>query len=181
MGHEAPITSMMAIAARSVATVRLIVGNDASLPGDADQAAAEALQVTLGLEWPSRFGAATGTGPWVIWIGPFERIVVADSDGVLAPLLDALSPGRNPLVCALDLSEAVDVWRLRSAELDEVLARVTESASIPRQGHASRVRWVDVPVVLLRTTSSESLLLADAALGPYLEAWWRHASSAARS
>jgi hypothetical protein len=158
----------------TVRTVRLVVANDAPLPGVADEAAARWVRGELGVGWPEGPGEYSGGGPWCIWVGPLERMVVGLAQHGVGGALAFSSPGADT-VCAIDLSEAVGVWRLQGEEHAELLSRLADVGSIPAPGRATRLRWGDVPVVLVRLSGTESLVLAEAALGPYLVAWWAYA------
>lgn len=151
----------------AVATIRVFKGGEPALAAAAGDA--------LGAAWPQRHGEWTGTGPWLLWRSPQERLALACTREQLGALLSALRPGASESGCALDLSEAVALWRLQGEALPGVLARLADASALPAPGSATRLRWADVAVVLARHSEHEALLLADATLEPYLQNWWAYA------
>jgi heterotetrameric sarcosine oxidase gamma subunit len=170
MANEAMLPTMTRIPGSAVAAIRVFQGGEAAV--------AAAAQRALGVSWPAAHGPWTGDDPCLIWRSPAERLALASSRERLAGLLDALRPGADEAGCVVDLSEMVALWRLEGAALPEVLARLADAAALPPPGHATRLRWADIAVVLLRVSDSEALLLADATFEPYLRDWWAYACGA---
>lgn len=170
MEPDAMHPTMQRMSGWAVATIRMFHGGE--------PAVAALAQDALETAWPCGHGEWHGTDPWLIWRGPAERIAFASSSDRLAHLLAALRPGESEAGCAVDLSEAVAVWRLDGAALPMVLARLSDVSALPAPGRATRLRWADTAAVLARVSETEALLLADATLGPYLENWWAYACDA---
>jgi hypothetical protein len=162
--------TMKRLALHAIATIRVFEGGEQSI--------AASVSATLGTAWPQRHGDWTGADPWLVWRSPTERLAFASAPDRLAPLLAELRPGASKAGCAIDLSEAIAIWRLDGAALPSVLARLSDASALPAPGHATRLRWADVAVVLARISETEALLLADATLDAYLEDWWAYACDA---
>lgn len=162
--------SMTRLSGWGVATIRVFKDDE---PAVAAPAAA-----ALHAAWPQQHGAWSGTDPWLTWRSRTERIALASSPDRLKKLLTELQPGNSEAGCAIDLSEAVGVWRLEGAALPGVLARLADVSALPAPGNATRLRWADVAAVLFRISEFDALLLADATLEPYLADWWAYACDA---
>lgn len=162
--------TMQRLTGWSAATIRVL--------GDGEQPVAALAQDALGAAWPQSHGDWHGADPWMIWRSPGERLAFASSPARLSALLAALRPGASEAGCAVDLSEAVGIWKLEGAALPLVLTRLSDATAVPAPGRATRLRWADVAVVLVRISDGEALLLADATLEPYLENWWAYACEA---
>lgn len=162
--------TMIRLPGWAVASIRVLQGGEPFVAASATRA--------LGTAWPQCHGEWNGADPWLIWRSPLERLAFASASDRLAPLLRDLRPGASEDGCAVDLSEAIAIWRLEGAGLPTLLSRLTDAAALPAQGHATRLRFADVAVVLVRVSDTDALLLADAALEPYLRHWWTYSCDA---
>lgn len=162
--------TMKRLAGWSVATIRVFKNGE--------PAVAAAASGALGIAWPQSHGPWSGGDPWMIWRSPAERIAVATSPNKLQTLLADLRPGCSEAGCAVDLGEAIAVWHLDGGALAGVMTRLADASALPAPGSATRLRWADVSVILMRLSQSEALLLADATLEPYLDDWWAYACNA---
>ncbi|WP_324103563.1 hypothetical protein [Noviherbaspirillum sp.] len=161
---------MKRLAGWNVATIRVFKNGEPAVAAAATDA--------LGIAWPQSHGAWSGSDPWMIWRSPVERIVLSSSQQSLQTLLANLRPGRMDAGCAVDLAEAIAVWHLEGSALAGVMTRLADALALPAPGNATRLRWADVSVILMRLSQSEALLLADATLEPYLDDWWAYACDA---
>lgn len=163
-----------------VATIRLIASYDGTGLPSIEQRVATTVSALTGARWPRTPGELTGSGPWLLWRNPTERLAIADERSALQPLLDALAPCTRDDGCAIDLSESLVIRELDAADLNRLAPRLTDPMSMPGVPGGTRLRWADVPVVLVRLPGDRVLLMADAALDDYLAAWWQYAADAAR-
>lgn len=136
-----------------------------------DQSAREAVH-RLGLTWPDAPGTLTGADPWLAWRSPSEVIALGIETQRLTSLFDLLSPGRSESALAADIAEALAVFELDGPMLDEWLAHLVDSTSIPRQpGRATRARLADCVVMLLRVAPDRVWLLSDRPIMSYVQDW----------
>ncbi|MGE3922550.1 MAG: hypothetical protein AB7G13_06400 [Lautropia sp.] len=132
---------------------------------------------SLGLEWPARPGAITGQDPYLVWRDPQEVISVGTSTSSAAAhasttFLAGLAPGARTDAVAVDLSEAVRVFELPGPCIDDWLERLVDASAVPRlAGTATRCRFADIAVLLLRLAPQRLWLLADRALEAYVKDW----------
>lgn len=111
---------------------------------------------------------------------PEEVIVMGESAAtVLEQLLVTLAPGRHPDAMAIELTHGLGAIELHGSRLHEWLARLVDCSAIPAEGRASRCRFIDVPVLLVRPAAERILLLADRSLSPYLADWLTFSHEAA--
>ena len=138
---------------------------------DGDASAREAVQ-QQGLTWPEQPGSLTGADPWLAWRSPSEIIALGLQTQRLTPLLEVLAAGRSESALAAGISEALAVFELHGPMLDEWLAHLVDSTSIPRQtGRATRARMAESAVMLLRFASDRVWLVADASIALYIKDW----------
>jgi heterotetrameric sarcosine oxidase gamma subunit len=144
--------------------------------GDASMAGSELR--SLGFDLPGAVGQFTGTGPWLVKRRPDEFLAV----GVHEQLQPLWAPRSLQQVVAIDLSHGQQVLELtgEGAQLDRWLARLVDARAIPSAaGTASRARFVDVPVFLVRLTGNRMLLVADRGVMPYVAEWLVYAHQGA--
>ncbi len=147
------------------------------LEGDTSARAAAQAQ---GLPWCEAPGELAGSGPWLAWRSPRETIALGFESTLLPTLLQALAPGRSESAVAVDLSQALAVFELQGAQIDEWLAHLVDASSIPRQaGRAARCRMMDAAVFLLRLQADRLLLLVDRPVAAYVENWLAYAHEGA--
>lgn len=146
---------------------------------EGDTSARTAVQAQ-GLPWCAAPGELAGSGPWLAWRSPRETLALG-SDGTLLPaLLQALAPGHSDSAVAIDLSQALAVFELQGPRIDDWLAHLVDTASIPREApRAARCRMMDVAVFLLRLDANRLLLLVDRPVAAYVENWLAYAHEGA--
>lgn len=154
----------------TVITLRHLAGDTSARAAVQDQ----------GLPWCEAPGELTGSGPWLAWRSPRETLALGFDATLLPALLQALAPGRSESAVAVDLSQALAVFELQGARIDEWLAHLVDASSIPRQaGRAARCRMMDVAVFLLRLDANRLLLLVDRPVAAYVENWLAYAHEGA--
>jgi heterotetrameric sarcosine oxidase gamma subunit len=117
-------------------------------------------------------GRCCGIEPRLIWRSPNETLLLTKDASLASALLAALRPVPCALACALDSSAGTLVVEMRGANVEALLSRLVDSQSLPREaGQASRIRLVDIAVVVWRDAPDRAGLLIDRANGHYLARW----------
>lgn len=154
------------------------------LPGGA-QAITQALRPlgidTLPVAGRHASSAAGAAGPCVLWRSPSEWTFVSTDPHPVQLVEQALQASAlEGQACAANLSDGVMGLDLHGPQVDALLMRLLDAASLPREaGQATRVRLVDVPVTLVRFGEHHLWLLADRSHDHYIAAWLAHACAAA--
>ncbi|MFO1273344.1 MAG: hypothetical protein U1F50_16980 [Rubrivivax sp.] len=126
---------------------------DAGGPGDPPPPAAA--------HWPAP-GDSCGDDPCLLWRSPNEALALTQDAGVAARMLEALAPGREPLRCAVDLSQALQAVELSGPGIDVLMPRLLDAGALPRRpGAATRSRCADLAVTLLRRDAERLWLLVE--------------------
>jgi len=111
---------------------------------------------------------------------PEEAILIGTSGTRLDTLVAALAPGRHADAFATDLSDGMATIALEGPRLEAWLARVVDAMAIPRSpGTATRVRFADIAVLLLRLAPERIWLVVDRALAAYAGEWLTYAHAGA--
>jgi heterotetrameric sarcosine oxidase gamma subunit len=154
------------------------------LPGGA-QAIAQALRPlgidTLPVAARLASSAAGAAGPCVLWRSPSEWNLVSTDPNHAQLVEQALrATALDGQACSVNLSDGIMGLDLHGPQVDALLKRLLDAASLPREaGQATRVRLVDVPVTLVRFGEHHLWLLADCSHDHYIAAWLAHACAAA--
>jgi heterotetrameric sarcosine oxidase gamma subunit len=146
------------------------------LPGGGLSALSTAVagNTPAGLPGPGR---CCGIEPRLIWCSPNETLLLTKDARLASALLAALRPAPGGLACALDLSAGTLVVEMRGENVEALLSRLVDSHSLPREaGQASRIRLVDIAVVVWRDAPDRAGLLIDRANGHYLAQWLSYAA-----
>ncbi len=124
-------------------------------------------------------GSWHGSDPCLLWTGPAEFLLLTSQPALAANVLQWLSPGREPLACALDQSPGCLTLELQGPGIDDVLPRILDASAIPRQvGQTTRTRLVDIGTVALRKECSSVWLIVDRSHGLYAARWIAYALQA---
>ena len=124
-------------------------------------------------------GRYSGTEPRLIWCSPNETLLLTKDARLASTLHAALRPAPGALACALDLSAGTLVVEMRGGNVESLLSRLVDSQALPRDpGQASRMRLVDIAVVVWREAPDRAGLLVDRANGHYLARWLSYAADA---
>ena len=127
---------------------------------------------------PPSPGGCCGIEPRLIWCSPNETLLLTKDASLATTLLAALRPAPGALACALDSTAGTLVVEMRGGNVDALLSRLVDSQSLPRNaGQASRVRLVDIAVVVWRDAPDHAGLLVDRANGHYLALWLSYAAN----
>jgi len=144
--------------------------------GDASMAREELRPLSFDL--PDAVGKFSGAGPWLVKRRPNELLAV----GVDEQLRPLLVPHSLQHVVVIDLSHGQAVLEMtgEGPHLDRWLAGLVDARGIPSTaGAASRTRFIDVPIFLMRLASSRMLLVAERGVMPYVAEWLVHAHQGA--
>ena len=170
------------VAIRSLETLHVLALRH--LPGGA-QAIAQALR-PLGIDTLPTAGrlacsAEGAAGPCVLWRSPSEWTLVSTDPHPVQVVEQALqATALDGQACAVNLSDGVMGLDLNGPQVNALLMRLMDAASLPRQaGQATRVRLVDVPVTLVRFGEHHLWLLADRSHDHTIAAWLAYACAAA--
>jgi heterotetrameric sarcosine oxidase gamma subunit len=120
-------------------------------------------------------GHCCGIEPRLIWCSPNETLLLTKEARLASALLAALRPEPGALACALDVSAGTLVVEMKGANVEALLSRLVDAQALPRDaGQASRMRLVDIAVVVWRDAPDRAGLLIDRANVHHLALWLSH-------
>ncbi len=122
-----------------------------------------------------------GTDPLLLWRSPSEYLCVATSHAhtTVDLLLDELAPSREPLACAIELTDGMVALEISGPRIDDLLSRLADASSAPRSaGQGSRMRLADIAIFALRPSEQILWLMADRSHARYLVDWLGYAADA---
>ncbi|MBV7482224.1 hypothetical protein [Bordetella sp. BOR01] len=166
-----PCVQWQVLQGMSIASVRRMAG---------DRDVLEILK-NLGMRWPESTGNARGDDPVVLWKRPSEALVVSKQAGRTGELVALLEAGRSPSGIALDVSEQITVLEVRGPALNEWLAQVVDTYSLPQRGGVTNARLAEIHVLIFRPEDERVWILVERTLVSYLDAWLCHTRDVAFS
>jgi len=122
-------------------------------------------------------GPGQDPGSAALWRSPSEVTLLAGHRAAADAAMAAL--GNAALACAVDQSDGTLALDLQGPQVDALLQRLVDSHSLPMTpGSATRVRWADIAVTLVRQAPERIWLLADRCHEHYLANWLNCAGEA---
>lgn len=165
---EGPVT-VRVITPLVVSSVRHLVGAGETVATALRRAGVPAVPTPGHFLGPLALAQQT-QGPWTLWCSPTEVMVLGVDDAYAKGLKAELV--NEPLACVIDQSDAILIFELTGAYLDQFMSRLLDSHSIPaRSGLASIGRLKEIRVTLMRFTPDRLWLMIDRSHGEYLQGW----------